>query len=348
VQTFHDSVGFGGCVPHTSRVDENLGIVHRLDVREIWKSEPRQFTPWLAENIALLGATLGMDLDLVEAEVRVGLFAADLVAKDVSADRIVVIENQLEPTDHSHLGQLLTYGSGLGASVFIWVTPEFREEHRAALDWLNEHSDEGSLFFGVEVELLFVDDSRPAPHFNLISSPNEWRKNGRIGSSRPSERGEAYKRFFQALLLLFKSKYPGQTNVSRVGPDNWLSLSTGRAGVVSSWSFTIDRRFRVELYIDRGVATENKGYFDQLIAHRTEIETNLGHPLDWDRLETRRASRISLFCPDAPITVMDGGDVLESLRAWATDEMAAVRRVFGSYLAILTLSQSSSEPPLEY
>jgi hypothetical protein len=113
-----------------------LGTLRRIDARSVWFNEARDFTPWLRDHISLLGAALGMDLDLVESEVRVGPFAADLVAKDVSSDRIVVIENQLEPTDHGHLGQILTYGAGTGASVFVWISPEFREEHRAALDWL--------------------------------------------------------------------------------------------------------------------------------------------------------------------------------------------------------------------
>src|SRR3972149_9012953 len=110
---------------------QELGKLQRIDAREVWKHEAQEFTPWLKENISLLGAALGLDLDLVEAEVRVGPFAADLVAKDASSDRWVVIENQLAPTDHGHLGQLLTYGAGTEASVFVWISPDFREEHRA-------------------------------------------------------------------------------------------------------------------------------------------------------------------------------------------------------------------------
>ena len=243
-----------------------LGILRRIDAREVWTHEALDFTPWLKEHIGLLGTVLGMDLDLVESEVPVGAFAADLVAKDVSSDHWVVIENQLEPTDHSHLGQLLTYGASKDAGVFVWISPDFREEHRAAMDWLNEHSDEDSLFFGVEVELVAVDDSRPAPNFKLVSSPNEWRKGGRGVARPPSERGAAYASYFSSLLADFKARYPGETNVSKAAPQNWLPLSVGRSGVATNWAFSGDRRFRIELYIDAGDQTLNKSYFDQLAA----------------------------------------------------------------------------------
>jgi hypothetical protein len=152
-----------------------LGTLKRIEAREVWRDEARDFTPWLKDNIGVLGEALGMDLDLVDSEVAVGPFSCDLMAKDLVGDRWVVIENQLEPTDHSHLGQLLTYGAGREASVFVWLSPRFRDEHRAAVDWLNEHSDERALFFGVEIEVVVIDDApKAAPNFKLVSSPNRW------------------------------------------------------------------------------------------------------------------------------------------------------------------------------
>jgi hypothetical protein len=156
-------------------ISRELGTLKRIEAREIWIDEARDFTPWLKENIGVLGSVLGMDLDLVDSEVAVGPFSCDLMAKDVSGDRWVVIENQLEQTDHSHLGQLLTYGAGREASVFVWISPRFRDEHRAAVDWLNEQSGERALFFGVEIEVVVIDDApKAAPNFKIVSSPNKW------------------------------------------------------------------------------------------------------------------------------------------------------------------------------
>ena len=305
-----------------------LGKLHRLDARDAWSHEARDFTPWLREHISQLGEALGLDLDLVEAEVPVGPFAADLVAKDVSNDRWVVIENQLEPTDHSHLGQLLTYGAGTEAGVFVWISPEFRDEHRAALDWLNEHTDEGSLFFGVVLELLAVDDSRPAPNFRLVSFPNEWRKE-RVRTKGPATgKGAAYEEFFGALLGSFKSSFPRETNVSKAQPQSWLSMGFGKSGLTTGWAFTFDKRFRTELYIDTGDLDRNDSYFQQFDNGRGEIEDRIGHELDWDTLEGKRGCRISSYYQQVPVSVLDDGPVLERLREWGQAEMKKLRDAF--------------------
>ena len=306
-----------------------LGTIKRIDAREVWKHEALDFTPWLKENIALLGSALGLDLDLVESEVPVGPFSADLVAKDVSNDRWVVIENQLAPTDHSHLGQLLTYGAGTEqVSVFVWISPEFREEHRAALDWLNEHSDESSLFFGIVIELLAVDDSKPAPNFKLVSFPNEWKKRSAGTRGPVSQKGAAYAEFFGDLLTAFKQRFSGETSVSKSLPQNWLELSIGKAGVVVIWSFTGDKRFRVELYIDTGNRIVNESYFQQLVDSRQEIESRLGHNLDWDQLEGKQGCRISSYYSRQPISISDDGADLTELHSWAVDEMKELRDAF--------------------
>lgn len=311
---------------------QELGELKRIDARQVWKHEALEFTPWLRERIALLGNAIGLDLDLVEAEVAVGPFSADLVAKDVSNDRLVVIENQLEPTDHSHLGQLLTYGAGIGASVFVWVTPEFRDEHRAAIDWLNEHSDDESLFFGVVVELLAVDDSKPAPNFRLVSFPNDVTKGPSSVRSPLSPKGAAYAEFFGALLNMYKERFPGETNVSKASPQSWLSLSFGRAGLSTGWAFTGDKRFRCEFYIDIGDAPENEAFFDELVSRREQIEAQLDHALDWDKLEGRRACRVSSYYHQSPITVMSDEQELKELGEWGTDEMRRLRDVLKPFV----------------
>jgi hypothetical protein len=312
-----------------------LGALKRIDAREIWKHEALDFTPWLRDHIGLLGDALGLELDLVEAEVPVGPFAADLVAKDVSNDRWVVIENQLAPTDHSHLGQLLTYGAGTQtpASVFVWISPEFRDEHRAALDWLNEHSDENSWFFGVAIELLAVDDSLPAPNFRLVSSPNEWEKSGAVHTS---PRTAAYAQFFGDVLKAYKGAYPGDTHVSGTARHvrrSWFGLTIGKTGFRTNWAFTIDKRFRVQLYIDCGEETSNKSYFDQLCRHRSEVESEMGHGLEWNRLDGSRACTIISYYAESPISVLDGPAVLEAIKQWAVPEMKSIRDTFRPLVA---------------
>ena len=153
----------------------NLAKIERVDLREAWPNEARDFTPWLAENIAELGEALGMDLELQEREAAVGGYSLDVLATDLNQNRPVIIENQLETTNHTHLGQLLTYAAGYDANVIVWLTREFRDEHRQALDWLNQRTGEDTQFFGVVVELLRIGNSPYAPYFKLVATPNKWR-----------------------------------------------------------------------------------------------------------------------------------------------------------------------------
>lgn len=153
-----------------------LGRLTRVDLRNIWTSESSDFTPWLAreENLAVLGDALGIDLELEAQEKAVGPFRADILCKDIGTGAWVLVENQLERTDHSHLGQLLTYASGLEAVTIVWIAARFTEEHRSTLDWLNKITDESFRFFGLEVELWRIGDSPAAPKFNIVSKPNDW------------------------------------------------------------------------------------------------------------------------------------------------------------------------------
>ena len=154
----------------------NLAKIKRVDLRETWEHEAYDFTPWLADNIAELGEALRMNLQFIQKEAPVGSFSLDILAVDLDSNRHVIIENQLGDTDHTHLGQLLTYAAWFDAEAVVWVTREFRDEHRQALDWLNQRTGEDTQFFGVEVELWRIGESLPAPHFKTVATPNDWVK----------------------------------------------------------------------------------------------------------------------------------------------------------------------------
>ena len=157
----------------------SLAKIERVNLREAWPNEAQHFTPWLAENLSALGEALGMDLELQETEASVGGYSLDILATDLNGTRPVIIENQLEATNHTHLGQLLTYAAGYDANVIVWLTQEFRDEHRQALDWLNQRTGEDTQFFGVVVELWKIGNSLPAPHFKLVATPNVWGKSSK-------------------------------------------------------------------------------------------------------------------------------------------------------------------------
>ena len=302
----------------------------RLDTRQVWQREAGEFTPWLADNLDALAEALGIDLELVEREAPVGNFSADIVARDPNTGRLVLIENQLEPTDHGHLGQLITYAAGVGAGVVVWVCRELRDEHRQALDWLNQHTDDGTHFFGVVVELLQIDGSRPAVNFKVGALPNTWMQQAKAqvaGVESLSEKRSAYQSFFQELIDELRTKHHF-TNAKVGQPQNWYSFSSGISECRYSAVFTSDDRLRVELYIDTGNGELNKAIFDALLGRRAEFEATFGEALEWERLDNRRASRIAVYRPNSSIVTAP----TDELRAWAIERLLKIKETFGSVL----------------
>ena len=147
-----------------------------VDLKKVWPNEASDFTPWLDANLDRLGEALGINLEFVQREAPVGPFSLDILAKDEDADRKVVIENQLEQTNHDHLGKVLTYAAGNDADVMVWIARDFRDEHRQALDWLNQRTSEETEFWGVVVRAVKIGNSAPAPIFDVVSRPNTFRK----------------------------------------------------------------------------------------------------------------------------------------------------------------------------
>ncbi len=303
---------------------QKLGKLNRIDdLRSVWKREAYDFTPWLRENIELLAEAIGLELDLVETESPIGEYAVDLYAKDLNTGRWVIIENQLAQTDHNHLGQLMAYAAGKEAGVIIWISPKFRDEHRRTLDWLNEITDETVSFFGIELELLQVDGSLPAPHFKLVAQPNEWQK--AVNRPMASSRQQAYEAFFGKLLDKVKAKHPDLSRANKALPQNWFTFPVGRSGFAIAVAFGRGKQFRTELCIATGDQAKNKTAFDALFQDREGIEAAIGSPLVWQRLDDKQTSGIHCATKGS---IGDDPAHLEELQDWAVDMVATFHKVF--------------------
>lgn len=309
-----------------------LGTLERVDLRAAWASEAQHFTPWLASEagLKLLGDTIGVELELEAEEHAVGPFRADILAKrtDTPEDHWVLIENQLERTDHTHLGQLLTYAAGLQAITIIWVAAGFTEEHRAALDWLNEITTERFEFFGLEMELWRISGSAPAPKFNVVCSPNDWRRSVKDRVRPPRVEGaitptkEQQLRYWQGLReLLLERK--GPVRPQRPLPQHWANFSLGRSATwLCATVNTRSGRIGVELDLND---LPGKPWFHHLLAQRTRIEIECGCALSWEELPGRRMSRIALYRPGTDPT--DEGDWPQQ-HAWVADMLERFAAVF--------------------
>lgn len=260
-----------------------LGVLSKIDLRKVWPNEAANFTPWLAqkENLAKLGSAVGMELEAEHMEVACGPFSADIVARELSSDSYVVIENQLGKTDHDHLGKSLTYASALGAKTVIWVAGDFTDEHRKTLDWLNDNSSEELAFFGVQVELWSIQDSSPAVRFNVVSRPTELVKqaaavkSGDLSDSRKLQL-EWWTAFRDALV-----KRKAVPSAQSPRPQYWYNVALGKSGAhLSATANTYDKEIGVRVYLSSkiGGATALK----QLMESKEQIEQEIGSPLKWD------------------------------------------------------------------
>lgn len=274
----------------------NIGKLTEVDVRELWKHEQYDFSNWLAkeENLEYLNEIIGLTLTDVDKEVYVGPYRCDIVAKDETSGITVIIENQLEGTNHEHLGKIITYASGLNAKVMVWIVNEAKEEHRAAIEWLNNNTNSDVNFFLVEIHAYKIGDSDAAPKFEVVEKPNDFVKRSKVktdNSDLNKSQGER---------LIFWEQF-NQVVVSRGKPFNLRKANTDHlydvAMGTSDAHITIDlvnkdNRIVVEVYI-----SDNKELFDTLEKHKEEIEQELGFSLIWDRLDGKKASRIKYCIP---------------------------------------------------
>jgi hypothetical protein len=277
-------------------MDENkdLGRLENVDLNEVWNHEAHEFTPWLAheENLALLGDTIGIDLELEAQEKNVGPFRADILCKDTGSNNWVLIENQLERTDHTHLGQLMTYAAGLKAVTIVWIARRFTEEHRAAMDWLNDITDDRFNFFGLEIELWKIGTSAMAPKFNMVCSPNDWiKKPPTPPSGELTETQQAQLAFWRELRSVMSNR-GGVVKPVKAQPWSSLSFSIGRSGFCLLPSMHT-RKHRVTVALQ--CYDENaKKYFALLEQERAAIEEEIDAELEWSEMPGKKRSYISL------------------------------------------------------
>jgi len=281
---------------------KDLSKLERVPLREAWKHEAGDFTPWLAQpdNLNMLADTLGLsELVYVASEHWVGDFKLDILCTD--GDDQVIVENQLEETNHKHLGQILAYAAGVGAKKVIWVAESFRPEHASALEFLNENTTEELAFFGVQIELWRIGDSPLAPKFEVVVKPNDWAKTGRVQARAASDASpikQLQQKFWAALIDKLAQSAP-QIRPQKPRPQHWLNNSIGRSGFgLNITANTRDERLGVELWMP---GPEAKSRFASLSDQRKEIEDKLGFELDWQELPDSMACRIASWYPDASI-----------------------------------------------
>lgn len=300
-----------------------FGEIKPVVIRDIWRNEATDFTPWLVENIEHLGQALEMELEVQEREANVGDFSLDILAKDLGTGRTVIIENQLKETDHDHLGKLLTYAGGFDAGVLVWIAKELRDEHRKALEWLNEQTGPDVDFFGVVIEVIRIDESKPAFSLRPVVFPNEWQKDRGSGRTITSPKAEAYREYFQGLIddLRTKHKFTG----AKVGqPQSWYSFSSGVRGIIFSNSFALGGKVRAELYIDLQDKDRNKKLFDRLQDQQASIEHEFGGDLSWERLDDKRACRIAMYREghiEEPLSA------LNEIRDWSIENLLKLKKI---------------------
>lgn len=300
----------------------NFGKIIKIQLRDIWKTEDKDFTPWLEKNIDVLSEELGIQIEIERREAEVGTFSLDLLGRNLDDNTKVIIENQFGPTDHDHLGKLLTYAAAYEAASIIWIAESIRDEHKQALEWLNKRTDSDTDFFAVTIEAFKIEDSKPAMKFVPVVCPNEWQKGKKwTPTNSPSEREMKYKNYFQGLIDELRDKYKF-TN-ARIGQyQSWYAFTSGVSGLVYSAAFTTGKRFKVEYYIDVGDKEENKKIFDGMYSEKEEIEKEFGESLEWERLEAKRASRIAIYSNGS---IEDSDDKLNEYKKWMIDELIKIK-----------------------
>ena len=302
-------------------------LVEIDDLRQAWPNEARDFTPWLAkeENIAKLADAIGVDITVSETESSVGNFNLDISAKVTGTDQRIIIENQLEETNHDHLGKLITYAAGKTANIVIWVVKHAREEHRAAIEWLNNHTDEDVGFFLCEVKLYKIGNSKPAPKFEIIEKPNDWSRD-----IRQTERATGTEKLRLEYWTAFQNytttqpQFLSEFRNRRPSKDHWLSFGIGSSHCqIDVTQVRKNNTLGVELHIH-----DDKEFFRELFSHKNEIEAIMQVPLAWMELPDKKAGRI---LASKRVKFSDNSTWSTQFQ-WIVETMIKMKHAFAPYL----------------
>lgn len=329
-----------------------LGKLDRvLSIRDAWPHEERDFSPWLAEedNLSELALALGFGRGaflLEQTEARIGDFRADIIARVGGADGDrILIENQFSQTNHDHLGKIVTYASGLDAKFVVWIAERIREEHRAALDWLNSISDEDHGFFGVELELWRIGESQPAPRFNLVSRPNDWSRT--VGDrTKTIASGGEFGTDMLAFWTSFKERLEsrgGALRSRKPAPQSWQTFAIGRTGFeLQAFASARDKYLKAQLFIYRKSSVQgwNADYYYNLFSDmRDKIEMELGFAPKWTEIGEGSGYHISVERSQTdPLDRENWHDQ----HAWLAEKLEAFNRVFRPLISKLPMPQMDS------
>ena len=310
------------------KVDKmELGKLKKVDLRKIWKKEASDFTNWLSEeeNLTLLGDEIGIDIKLLQTEASTGRYNVDILAEEENTGRKITIENQLEPTNHEHLGKVITYASGFDAEIAIWIVKDVKDEHKRAIDWLNDHTDDKINFFAIKMELWQINDSEYAPKFQVIAKPNEWAK------ALKKSGGQSSLTETKIMQLDFWNKFKEyaenkgiKIRLRKPRPQHWYDISVGSSDAhISLTMNTQENSVGCEIYIP-----DAKELYNELFANKESIEAELKDELNWMELSMKKASRIKIS-KEADIS---DADAWETYFKWLKEETEKFQKVFSKYI----------------
>lgn len=310
-------------------MNKELGILHEIDVREIWAHEQYDFSQWLSspENIKLLGDTLNLSLSDIETEKFVGSYRCDIICKDEITGKNVLIENQLESSNHDHLGKIITYASGLDATVVIWIVAEARKEHASAIEWLNQHTDENISFFLIEIHAFTIGDSKPAPQFKIVEQPNDFaRVVKKISQERGLSSAETNRLEFWNMFNEIVEERKRPFNTHKPSTDHWYQVALGNSKCTCSIDLVNkDHRIRVQVWIPK-----NKELFDRLYSQKDTIEKEAGIGFEWDRIDGKDAARISIYIEGLDF---ENKSNYRALIDKVIDSVIMFRKIFPKYIS---------------
>lgn len=304
-----------------------LSKLEKVDLREVWKHEALDYTNWLAkpENIELLSDEIGIAISLIQTEASVGNFNVDILAEEENTGRKIVIENQLESTDHDHLGKIITYASGFDAEIIIWIVKSVRDEHKQAVDWLNEHTDSNINIFAIQMEVWKIASSPYAPKFHVIAKPNDWAKAVKKSTTQ-SELSDT-----KMLQLEFWTKFKeyvqdnnGKIKLRKAYPQHWYDIGFGFSNAhISLTVNSQSEQMACEIYIP-----DSKQLFSLLHKNKAIIESELSEKLVWEELPEKKASRIKLISKGD----LSNQDNWPQYHSWMLEKVTSFQKIFGNHI----------------